>query len=191
MLVPTGARLIAIEPVAGMRDELRRAVGGIEIVNGTAEAIPCPDGSADAVTAAQAFHWFATAAALREIHRVLGDGGGLGLIWNRRDLRDPLQAGLETIIQRYRSDSPAHERNDWRTAFDGNALFALEAQRQFPHRQDADPETVVDRVLSTSFIASLDEAAQASVTGDVMALIANQPALILHYLTDVFVFRRR
>src|SRR5947209_1175986 len=50
MLAPTGARIIAIEPVAGMRAEFARAVPGIKVLDGTAEAIPAPDGSADAVT---------------------------------------------------------------------------------------------------------------------------------------------
>src|SRR5437764_6215788 len=86
LLLPTGARLIAIEPVAGMRNALRALLPQLEIVDAVAEAMPLADGSADAVVAGQAFHWFETALALEEIHRVLRPGGGLGLIWNRRDL---------------------------------------------------------------------------------------------------------
>src|SRR5256885_15113017 len=70
MMRATGARVIAVEPVAAMRVELARAVPGIEVLDGTAEAIPWPDASADAVTAAQAFHWVGGPAALSEIHRV-------------------------------------------------------------------------------------------------------------------------
>ncbi len=88
LLVPSGARIIALEPVAGMRAQLARTVGdapSVEIVDGTAEAIPLPAGSVDAVVVAQAFHWFDAIRALSEIHRVLRPGGRLVLAWNRRD----------------------------------------------------------------------------------------------------------
>src|SRR3989442_11822704 len=80
MLHAAGARVIALEPVAAMRAELATAVPGVEVLDGTAEAIPCADASADAVTAAQAFHRFAGQAALSGIPRVLRPAGGLGLI---------------------------------------------------------------------------------------------------------------
>jgi len=47
---------------------------------GSAEQIPLPDTSLDAVVCAQSFHWFATREAVEEIHRVLKPGGFLGLI---------------------------------------------------------------------------------------------------------------
>ncbi|TMG16574.1 MAG: class I SAM-dependent methyltransferase, partial [Chloroflexi bacterium] len=52
MMHAAGARVIAIEPVAAMRAELASAVPGVAVLDGTAEAIPCADASADAVTAA-------------------------------------------------------------------------------------------------------------------------------------------
>jgi len=48
-----------------------------EVRPGSAEAIPLPDASVDAVFAAQAFHWFATDEAVAEIARVLKPGGKL------------------------------------------------------------------------------------------------------------------
>src|SRR4051794_4729896 len=51
---PLGGRIIAIEPVAGMRATLAAQVAGIEILEGTAESMPLEDASADTVTAAQA-----------------------------------------------------------------------------------------------------------------------------------------
>ena len=89
LLVPTGARVVAVEPLAGMRAELATAVRGVEVLDGTAEAMPLGDGRADAVVAAQAFHWFADHQSLSEIHRVLRPGGGLGLVWNVRDQSVP------------------------------------------------------------------------------------------------------
>src|SRR5690349_9949875 len=85
LLVPSGAEIVAVEPVAAMRDQLLRAVPGVEVLDGTAETIPLGDGSVDAVTVAQAFHWFDTDRALPELRRVLRPGGHLVLIWNVRD----------------------------------------------------------------------------------------------------------
>ena len=82
---PHRARVLAVEPVAGMREVLREAVPWVEIFEGTAEQMPFPDGSVDAVTVGQAFHWFRGDEALAEIDRLLRPGGRLGLVWNRRD----------------------------------------------------------------------------------------------------------
>lgn len=64
----TGARVIAVEPVAEMRQKLSASLPDVEALAGTAQAIPLPDSSADALTCATAFHWFATKATMREIH---------------------------------------------------------------------------------------------------------------------------
>ena len=56
-LVARGFNVTGVEPIAEMRTIFERVVDA-EIIPGTAESIPLDDGSADAVTAAQAFHWF-------------------------------------------------------------------------------------------------------------------------------------
>src|SRR3954471_9902173 len=89
-LPATGARVVAIEPVAEMRAKL----DGFESHDGTAEELPLADASADVITVAQAFHWFDHARALPELHRVLRPGGHLALFWNSRDLGDPVQHGV-------------------------------------------------------------------------------------------------
>src|SRR5688572_14697263 len=76
-LIELGARVTAIEPVDAMRGQAKVAVPKATHLEGTAEAIPLPDASIDVVTVAQAFHWFDSVAALREIARVLRPGGRL------------------------------------------------------------------------------------------------------------------
>ena len=71
LLLPSGANVIAVEPIREMREQLT----GVVALAGTAERIPLTDDYVDAVTVAQAFHWFEADVALREIHRVLRTGG--------------------------------------------------------------------------------------------------------------------
>ena len=91
-LVALGHRVTAVEPLPEMLEHLRRAVPAATAVTGSAEQIPLPDGSADVVACAQAFHWFDQQAALREIARVLRPGGRIALVWNTRDDREPWTA---------------------------------------------------------------------------------------------------
>src|SRR5581483_4114059 len=67
LLVPTGADVIAVEPI----EEMRAKIEGARTLEGTAEAIPLPDSSFAAVTVAQAFHWCRAEEAVRDIRRVL------------------------------------------------------------------------------------------------------------------------
>jgi SAM-dependent methyltransferase len=85
LLVPSGAEVVAVEPVKAMRDELAKAVPNARILDGTAESLPFSDESVDAITIGQAFHWFDQPIALRELRRVLRPGGCLVLTWNTRD----------------------------------------------------------------------------------------------------------
>jgi SAM-dependent methyltransferase len=151
------ARVIAVEPAPGMLARLRRLLPGTEAHEGTAEAIPLPYGSADAVTVAQAFHWFANDAALAEIHRVLRPGGRLALIWNRRDLAAPAQAALNDLLSPHeRADVPRHRSHDWRAVIGATDLFAPLGEHELPWVQQVDRAGFVDRFASTSFIAALD-----------------------------------
>jgi SAM-dependent methyltransferase len=97
-LVALGFEAVAVEPGAPMLDELRRAVPDAKTYEGLAESIPLADESVDAAFAGQAFHWFDRKQALPELHRVISAGGGLALLWNWWDERDPLQAELGGLI---------------------------------------------------------------------------------------------
>ncbi|KAF2876109.1 S-adenosyl-L-methionine-dependent methyltransferase [Massariosphaeria phaeospora] len=81
-----GFNIVAVEPHQGMRDQLaRKSLANVTVTDGLSTSIPAENDSVDAVFAAQAFHWFANEASLKEIHRVLEPNGVLGLIWNAED----------------------------------------------------------------------------------------------------------
>ncbi|MBU3079318.1 class I SAM-dependent methyltransferase [Sphingomonas quercus] len=172
-----GAGVIAIEPVTEMREQLARAYPEIDARDGTAEAIPVADGAADAVLCAQSFHWFATATALAEIRRVLKPGGVLALVWNVRDESVDWVAELEAIMAPFQGDTPQYTTGLWRNAFPADGFGPLEAA-QFANGHEGPPERViVDRTLSTSFIAALPEAARDRFASRVRVLIAETPEL--------------
>jgi len=102
LLMQTGAQVVAVEPVEAMRAQLIQGVPGIRALPGTADATTLNSGSVNAVTCAQAFHWFATREVLEEIHRVLAPQGKLGLVWNVRDESCDWVAGTprQVIIDR-------------------------------------------------------------------------------------------
>src|SRR5512138_2309603 len=96
-LVALGADVVAVEPDPAMLAELRRALPAVRARPGTAEAIPLPDASVDAVLAGNALHWFDLAVARPEMARVLAPGGILAGLWNVLDDRVEWVAALATV----------------------------------------------------------------------------------------------
>ena len=76
------AEVVAVEPNDEMRGVLAGRSAGIRVLAGTAERMPLPDASADAVFIGDAFHWFDGRAAVAELARVVRPGGGVALLWN-------------------------------------------------------------------------------------------------------------
>lgn len=186
-LAESGAEVVAVEPVA----EMRSLIGpSFTVLDGTAEAIPLMDSSADVVTVAQAFHWFQGDAALAEIHRVLRSSGAVALVWNRRLPEDPVNDAIEAIIAPYREDTPAYRSGVWRAAFERTPFFGPFDERQFPNLQVLDTEALVARVASISFIAALPAFERRRVIRKVQALAAGG-AVTLRYSTEVHVADRR
>jgi SAM-dependent methyltransferase len=181
-LAALGCEVIAIEPVA----EMRAAIGPTaRALDGTAEAMPLPDDSADAVTVGQAFHWFDGPRALAEIERVLRPGGALALVWNRRPSEfSALHAALSEIIAPYRGDAPEHASGAWREAFAGREL--TERHLDFTQRLDADG--LADRAGSTSFIAALDDAEREPLLARVRALAPDGPVDV-PYECEIHIWR--
>jgi SAM-dependent methyltransferase len=160
-----------------MRAQLLAHNPGVEAMEGTAEAIPLGDGSVDAVVCAQSFHWFAKPEALAEIRRVLKNGGMLGLIWNVRDESVSWVAALTGIMAPYEGDTPHFRSGEWRKVFAADGFGPL-VERRFRHYHTGSPaQVIVDRVLSTSFIAALPASERDRVAARIWDLIAATPEL--------------
>lgn len=193
-LVPSGATVVAVEPVPAMRAVLEQVVPGVRALDGTAEALPLGDGTVDAVVVAQAFHWFDGPAAVAEFHRVLRPDGRFGLIWNRRLVDEPLHKAVREIIEPYHRDSPSHYRGEWRRPVADSGRFVAAGEIEVPFAQVLDADAFVDRFSSISYIAALPDPERESVTRQLRAVAAaagsGEHQLRLGYTTEAHVYRR-
>ena len=188
-LVALGADVVAVEPGDAMRAVLERIVPEAHALAGSAEHIPLPEASVDAVTVGQAFHWFKPAEALAEMHRVLRPGGGYALLWNRWDDDDPLLRELDDLIQRLRPEGTHGGAPAWEEALAASPLFGAPEEQKFAHAERLDVDTIVGRVASVSAVAAAAPEEQARVEEQVRALVG--PSQVdFPMLTDVMVADR-
>lgn len=142
-LVARGFDVVAVEPGDEMRGVLERVVPEAEALSGTAEEIPLPDVSVDAVTVGQAFHWFEPGPAFAEIRRVLRPGGGFAFLWNRWDDADPLLGPADRLLAAIRPASV-----DGATWHDVCPVPV--EQRRFSQSRSMSVDTIVEWAGSTS-----------------------------------------
>jgi SAM-dependent methyltransferase len=193
LLAPTGAELLAIEPVEEMGSRLREVVPGVPLVAGTAEALPLAPASLDAVTVAQAFHWFDVDPAFAELARVIRPGGRVGIVWNARDRSVDWVDALWTIVDRVEKVAPWRDHDNWAdSALGDHRGFGPLHEATFRHEQTLTIEGVVDRFASVSHVASLPDDRRTAVLDEVRQLLATNPAtadkdeLTIPYRVDAF-----
>jgi SAM-dependent methyltransferase len=195
-LVPLAGRVIAVEPSEPMLDRLRAKLPEVDARAGTAESIPVADHSVDALFVGEAFHWFRTAEACREIGRVLVPGGGLVLLWNRAQWSEtelPWLSEFDALVRPYRraaGEFPAGN-DGWRLAVDESNLFGAVSclEADYVHRISA--EGFVALVGSFSWIANLPDEKRGGVLRRVRALAGAQPEVTLRYRTQIYWTLRR
>jgi SAM-dependent methyltransferase len=178
-----GLDVVAVEPSAGMREQLTRSVSGAEVQAGTAEDIPLDDGSVDAVLVAQAWHWVDPRRAVPEVARVLIPGGQLGLLWNVRDEREDWVGQLGRIIHGDHSQDMAS------TAPPVGPPFGPAERLDVEWRSHLAPDTVIDLAASRSYVITMPADERAAVLAAVRHLLETHPALagaaevVLPYVT--------
>ena len=189
-LVVRGLQVIAVEPVAQMAAELSARLPEVQVVEACADATGLPQGRAEAVLAAQSFHWFATREAVQEIRRVLRPRGWLVLVWNRRDQGHPVWQAVAELIEPLRVDEPTHEGDRWRSALSAGSGFGELTHRRFPHWVAASREGLEDRVLSISYVACQPPEVHRRIRAELQSIWSSRlPGLEevrLPYHTDLF-----
>jgi SAM-dependent methyltransferase len=181
-----------------MRRVLRAALPGVAVLAGTAEALPLADRSVDAVTVAQAFHWFDADAAFAELARVLRPGGRVGLMWNARDRSVGWVDELWSIMDRVERRAPWRDHDRWSDAAFGNRPgFGPVHEATFRHEQRISPDGILDRVASVSHVAALADADRRAVLDEIAGSLATHPdtagrtELAIPYRVDTYWCERR
>ena len=190
-----GAReIIAIEPVFGMRETLKAIPIITKIIDGTAEHIPLADHAVDLIICAQAFHWFANHRALKEIHRVLKPTGVLVLIWNTSDHSGKEWADdITKLVDSVKPEEAVRYKDmEWKNAFENQNFFSNVHSKQFHNQQRMTRNLMIQRMLSTSFIAALPSDRKTKLIDQVENMldqvdeIRNIEEFDVEHLTDVY-----
>jgi SAM-dependent methyltransferase len=181
-LVSLGAEVIAVEPDPSMLAELRRALPTVRALPGSAEAIPLPSASVDAVLAGNAMHWFEMNVAAPEIARVLEPDGILAGLWNVFDNRVAWIAELERIggaaaigsrdtFGSWRAETAeAHLPDSGSTA-----QFGSPEQAEFPHGQRRTAESLVATLATKAGLLVMPEREQEATLGRIRTFLASRP----------------
>jgi SAM-dependent methyltransferase len=184
-LVAFGFDVVAVEPGAPMLAQLREAVPEAEAHEGSAESIPLAGESVDAAFAGQAFHWFDPEQALPEMHRVIRAGGGLVLLWNWWDDRDPLQTELGELIG-YNGHQPY--RNE---ELPDGPWFREVGRTVVETVWESSPDALVGYLSTTSMFVTMEADERDLRLGEAQAIAARHGERFpLPRLTYVFAFER-
>jgi ubiquinone/menaquinone biosynthesis C-methylase UbiE len=183
-LLAVGADVVAVEPDPAMRATFARVVPGVELLAGSAEEIPLPDGSVDAVFVGQAFHWFREDDALAEMHRVIRPGGGFALLWNTWDEEDPLLHAIDALLASMQPGGPRRERGRIETP-----LFGAVERRTFRQARTLTGAELADWAASTSPVFNAPEAEREALLTRVRELAGDGPVEVA-VGTDVVVADR-
>lgn len=99
-LVAHGLLVDAVEPNDAMRGvgRERLADAPVDWFEARGEATGRPDGAYPLVTFGSSFNVIEPGAALAEVSRILRRPGWVAMMWNHRDLDDPLQTEIEAAI---------------------------------------------------------------------------------------------
>ena len=193
-----GVTVIGVEPNAEMRARAKGEPFPADLrapiyQDGRGEATRLPDGKANAVLAAQAFHWCEPESALREFHRILKPDGWVILLWNERDESDPFTKAYGAVV-RTTPDAAAVEipRGQAGEPLLTNPLFQDASRVLFHFEQELDEEGLLGRAFSASYAPREPSLVQAFATRlrEVFSHFEHAGKVVLRYETAVYLGRR-
>ena len=180
-LAEVSGDVTAVEPDQAMLAELRRTLPDVRALSGSAEAIPLPDASVDAVVAGNAMHWFDMAVAGPEIARVLSPGGVLAGLWNVVDDRVDWVAG-RAAVSGSAAIGPRDTPASWRAATagmhlpkTGEARFGSPEQAEFPHGQRRTADSLVATLATRAGMLVMPEQERTETLDRIRAYLASRP----------------
>ncbi len=193
VLLGLGYQVASIEPDEGMLSLLTRKFPQAIAFVGTAERLPLPDASVDAVVVAHAFHWVDKALAFVEIARVLRPGGWLGVVWNDRDETDEWMPQIsrawreraETVGASFEHAVPEHPR------------FGPVERYQSRHSQELDEDALVALTASRSYVIALSVEERDRLFDDIRLLFdrhrhaTGEPSITIRYTTHCYRMRKK
>jgi SAM-dependent methyltransferase len=190
-LLNRNVEVVAVEPDPQMLAVLAARLPQVRALAGSAEQIPLPDGSVDAVLVGQAFHWFRRPDADRELARVLRSGGVAGMIWNLPD------RSVEWIPKLYQA---ARQRERlFQQPFEPleEEFFTPPEQASVPSEHHLEgPGGLHDLVHTWSWVITLDKPEQDALDRRLRILISQYaelqgPVVVMPHLTEVIWQYRR
>ena len=176
-----GADVTAVEPDPRMLAELRRRVPQVAAEPGSAEAIPLPDNSVDAVVAGQSMHWFDLDKALPEIARVLVPGGVLAGLWNVYDDRVGWIAALAELTGHIGPQTVSRWQNGFAASglgerlITGTDLFEPAGERLFENPRPQSADALVATLSTHSYFLLMPEPERSALLAKVTGFLSAHP----------------
>ncbi len=178
VLLGLGARVTAVEPDEAMLDELRHRSPRARALRGSAEAIPLPDGAADAVVCGQSLHWFDMDLAVPEIARVLVPGGPLAGLWNADDDRVEWVDGLQSAAGGAAAPSLSRRRAQaahFSVRKFGTEFFGPTDRAEFPHGMTLTADSLIALLGTHSQVLVMPDDQRSALLAGLRTYLGSRP----------------
>lgn len=201
-------KVFAVDPDMGMLNALSDvlATSGkdvqskVVVQRGSAEATGLPPASIDAACLLQCWHWVDGSKGLPELKRIMRPGGVVAVVWNDRDLQDPVVKVLESLMEQYNKTYHREDRQcePWAKSLYGNDEIPVEAVQHYSNtRQVKDAQALVDLAMTFSYVRNALSAEQqkafcSQLRQEVAAVVGgSDKAFPLPFTTKAYFLRRK
>jgi SAM-dependent methyltransferase len=182
-LAPLGFDLVAVEPASNMRARLAERLPSVQVLDGTAEALPFERASVDAVVVGNAFHHFDRDEAVSELRRVLRPNGVLALFWawplEQEQRAIPGIGAIFDAVDRARTSTAiATAYRVWAEAPEPVAGFGPFERREFGLVHEVPSARLADLYATSSDIASMRSPERERLLGEIGSLVRSLPDIL-------------